>query len=81
MGSLKFNAVMDCGVLDRVAYRLNDTCYIGCFTGSRLEIIDAITKKYVGVLRVEYVSKITELFKNVILNYKEVELITGVVWD
>ncbi|RKX25339.1 MAG: hypothetical protein DRP47_09960, partial [Candidatus Zixiibacteriota bacterium] len=62
MDKLNFNIVTGCGDEDRVAYRYRDICYVGCFNGTRSEVIEAIKKKYDNIAKKAYISKINELY-------------------
>jgi len=66
-----FNMVTGCGGEDRVVIRYKDTCYIGCFTGTREEAIRAIGNKYKDDGKDVYITKINELYDTDITSYKE----------
>jgi len=40
-----FNIVTECGNMSRTIARYKDICYIGCFTGTKSEAINAIESK------------------------------------
>ncbi|MFA7128499.1 MAG: hypothetical protein WC136_04960 [Sphaerochaeta sp.] len=57
--------VYNCGNSNRRIYRKIETpelIHIGCFIGTHQEAIDAISKKYKGSDRDEYISKVNECF-------------------
>ena len=62
MDKLDFNMVTGCGDEDRIVLRYKDTCYIGCFEGSKKETIEAINNKYSGGTKRAYIAKVEELY-------------------
>jgi len=59
-----FNIVTECGDKNRTIVRYHDTCYIGCFTGTYDEAVEAIKNSYIGDSCVEYIKKLDMLYSN-----------------
>ena len=62
MNKPDFNIATNCGNLNRTVIRYKKLCYIGCFTGTKEQAIKAISKKYTGIAKDDYISKIEELY-------------------
>jgi len=55
-------SVTNCGNLNRTVIRYKKLCYIGCFTGTKKQAIEAISNKYKAEAKDDYISKIEELY-------------------
>jgi len=58
----KFNIVTGCGTQKRVVIRYEDICHIACWKGTKEEAIEAISEKYIGKAKDDYIAKIEQLF-------------------
>src|SRR5574343_216728 len=64
--------VANCGNSKRVIARVGETYYVGCFEGSYNNLIAAISEKYKGQERIDYLAKVDLLKNSCLEDFKDI---------